>query len=45
MITDLDIDLNDDDIMCAEPCLVALFATGIISILYYTLQFKLGPEL
>ena len=45
MITDLDIDLNDDDIKCLEPCLVALFATGIVSILYYTVQFKLGPEL
>jgi hypothetical protein len=45
MITDLDIDLSDDDVRCLEPCLVALFATGIISILYYTLQFKLGPEL
>lgn len=45
MITDLDIDLNDDDIKCLEPCLVSLIATGIISILYYTLQFKFGPEL
>jgi hypothetical protein len=45
MITDLDIDLNDDDIMCAESFLVAFFATGIVSILYYTIQFKLGPEL
>jgi hypothetical protein len=45
MMADLDIDLNDDDVKCLEPCLVALFATGIISILYYTLQFKLGPEL
>lgn len=44
-MTDLDIDLNDDDIKDVEPCLVALFATGIISILYYALQFKLGPEL
>jgi hypothetical protein len=45
MITDLDIDLNDDDIKCLEPCLVTLIATGIISILYYVLQSKLGPEL
>ena len=45
MITDLDIDLNDDDIICAEPFLVAFFAIGIVSILYYTLQLKLGREL
>jgi hypothetical protein len=45
MITDLDIDLNDDDIKCLEPWLVSLIATGIISILYYTLQFKLDREL
>ena len=45
MMTDLDIDLNDDDIKCLEPCVLALFTTGIISILYYTLQFKFGPEL
>jgi hypothetical protein len=45
MMADLDIDLNEDDIKCLEPCLVALIATGIVSILYYTLQFKLGPEL
>lgn len=45
MITDLDIDLSDDDIKCIEPCLLTLFATGILSILYYTLQYKLGPEL
>jgi len=45
MITDLDIDLSDDDIKCVEPCLVTLFATGIVSILYYVLQSKLGPEL
>jgi len=43
MITDLDIDLSDDNGI--ESCLIALFATGVISILYYTLQFKLGPEL
>jgi hypothetical protein len=45
MITDLDIDLSDDDIKCIEPCLVALIATGVISVLYYVLQSKLGPEL
>jgi hypothetical protein len=45
MITDLDIDLSDDDIICAEPFLIALFTTGIVSIIYYTFQFKLGPEL
>jgi hypothetical protein len=45
MITDLDIDLSDDDVRCLEPCLVALFASGIVSILYYVLQSKLGPEL
>jgi hypothetical protein len=45
MMADLDIDLNEDDVKCLEPCLVALIATGIISILYYTLQSKLGPEL
>ena len=44
-MSDLDIDLSDDDVKCIEPCLITLFATGIISILYYTLQFKLGPEL
>ena len=42
MITDLDIVLTDDGI---EPCLVALIATSVISIFYYTFQFKLGPEL
>ena len=45
MITDLDIDLSDDDIKCVEPCLVLVFATAIISVLYYVLQSKLGPEL
>lgn len=45
MIRDLDIDLKDDDIKCFEPCLVAVFATAAISILYYVLQSKLGPEL
>lgn len=45
MITDLDIDLSDDDIKCVEPCLVTVFATAIISVLYYVLQSKLGPEL
>lgn len=45
MITDLDIDLVDDDIKCIEPCLVAVFAAGAISVLYYFLQSKLGPEL
>ena len=43
MITDLDIDLTDDDGI--EPFLIALIATSVISILYYTFQFKLGPEL
>jgi hypothetical protein len=38
MITDLDIDLSDDDIKCVEPCLVAVLATAIISVLYYVLQ-------
>jgi hypothetical protein len=45
MMTDLDIDLSEDDVKCLEPCLIAFIATGIVSILYYTLQFKLGPEL
>jgi hypothetical protein len=45
MITDLDIDLSDDDIKCVEPCLVAVFATAVVSLLYYVLQSKLGPEL
>jgi hypothetical protein len=45
MIIDLDIDLSDDDINGIEPCLIVLFATGIVSIIYYTFQFKLGPEL
>jgi hypothetical protein len=45
MMSDLDIDLSDDDVKCIEPCLITLFATGIISILYYVLQSKLGPEL
>jgi hypothetical protein len=45
MMSDLDIDLSDDDVKCIEPCLITLFATGIISIIYYTFQFKLGPEL
>jgi hypothetical protein len=45
MITDLDIDLSDDDIKTVEPCLVILLVTGIVSILYYVLQSKLGPEL
>jgi hypothetical protein len=45
MMTDLDIDLNDDDIKCVEPFLVALFATGVLSTIYYLLQSKLGPEL
>jgi hypothetical protein len=45
MITDLDIDLSDDDIKSVEPYLVTLFATAIISVLYFVLQSKLGPEL
>jgi hypothetical protein len=45
MMSDLDIDLDDDNIKSIEPCLVALFASGIVSILYYVLQSKLGPEL
>ena len=45
MITDLDIDLSDDDIKCVEPCLVAVLATAVISLMYYVLQSKLGPEL
>jgi hypothetical protein len=45
MMSDLDIDLSEDDVKCIEPCLITLFATGIISILYYVLQSKLGPEL
>ena len=44
-MTDLDIDLKDDDIKCVEPCLVAVFASAIVSLLYYVLQSKLGPEL
>jgi hypothetical protein len=45
MMSDLDIDLSDDDVKCIEPCLITLIATGVISVLYYVLQFKLGPEL
>ena len=45
MITDLDIDLSDDDIKTVEPCLIILLVTVSISILYYALQSKLGPEL
>jgi len=45
MITDLDIDLSDDDINCVEPFLVILLVTTSISVLYYVLQSKLGPEL
>ena len=45
MMTDLDIDFTDDDIKCIEPCLIVLITTGVISILYYVLQSKLGPEL
>jgi len=45
MMADLDIDLSDDDVRCLEPYLVGLFATGVISILYFVLQSKLGPEL
>lgn len=44
-MSDLDIDLSDDDVKCIEPCLITLIATGVISVLYYVLQFKLGPEL
>lgn len=45
MITDLDIDLSDDDIKCVEPYLVVVVGTAIVSLLYYFLQSKLGPEL
>ena len=45
MMSDLDIDLSDDDVKCIEPFLITLIATGVISVLYYVLQFKLGPEL
>lgn len=44
-MSDLDIDLSDDDVKCIEPCLITLIATGVISVLYYVFQFKLGPEL
>jgi hypothetical protein len=45
MMTDLDIDFNDDDIKTVEPCLVIMLVTASISVLYYVLQSKLGPEL
>ena len=45
MITDLDIDLSDDDIKTVEPCLIIMLVTAIISVLYFVLQSKLGPEL
>jgi hypothetical protein len=45
MMTDLDIDFNDDDIKTVEPFLIFVLLTASISVLYYVLQSKLGPEL
>ena len=45
MMTDLDIDLSDDDIQCIEPFLIFVLLTASLSVLYYVLQSKLGPEL
>jgi hypothetical protein len=44
MITDLDIDLSDD-VECIEPFLIFVILTVGVSVLYYVVQSKLGPEL
>jgi hypothetical protein len=45
MITDLDIDLSNDDIECIESFLIFIILTIGVSVIYYVVQSKLGPEL